>query len=381
MERSKTGEHRITDYQGEQVRAFVPLPLPPVPPLSRSDRLNDLAESASVSLGRLDAMSRILPDKHIFLYHFMRKEAELSSQIEGIQSTLADLFKHEIGEGSDFADVQDIVNYVMALEYGLRRLKEDGFPLSNRLLREIHKILMSEGRGSDKLPGEFRRSQNWIGGSRPGSARYVPPPPLEVEACMADLERFLHADMPGISPLIKAGLAHVQFETIHPFLDGNGRTGRLLITFLLCQQGMLSEPLLYLSLYLKERREHYFELLNQVRELGDWEAWLEFFLEGVQLTADQAFHTANQILDLLGADEEKINARGQRIKSCLSVFAAFKTMPVLSVKEAAKRTDSSFSVTASALAALGELGIVREITGKKRNRLYLYQAYYDLLSE
>ena len=253
MHRGETGHYRTTTHGGEEVRAFVPKPLPPEPPLRLDGSLLKLLEAANRALGRLDGVSTLLPDKSLFLYHYVRKEAVLSSQIEGTQSSLTDLLQHERGDapGVPQDDVAEVSRYVAALEHGLRRLREDDFPLSTRLIREVHGVLLASGRGSEKAPGEFRRSQNWIGGTRPGNADFVPPPHIEVEDCMASLERFLHAADDGLPDLVRVGLAHVQLETIHPFLDGNGRVGRLLITFLLCHAGLLQDPLLYLSLHLK----------------------------------------------------------------------------------------------------------------------------------
>src|SRR5215207_10045148 len=259
--------------------AFLPTQLPPDPPLRLSDELHDLLERANRALGRLDGLCTLLPDPGLFLYLYIRKEAVLSSQIEGTQSSFSELlaFESNVAPGVPLHDVQEVSRYVAAMGHGLARLRE-GFPLSLRLLREIHGILMADGRGSSQTPGEFRRSQNWIGGTRPGDALYVPPPADALMGHLGALERFLH-DQPARTPtLIKAALAHVQFETIHPFLDGNGRLGRLLVTFLLCAEGALSEPLLYLSLYLKQNRARYYELLQQVRMEGDWERWLDFFL-------------------------------------------------------------------------------------------------------
>ena len=285
MKRLKTGHYEVTSVGGEEVRAFVPTPLPPVPPLALEGPLQKALESAVLALGRLDGVSAHLPDRPLFLYAYVRKEAVLSSQIEGTQSSLSDLLLFELDEapGVSLDDVVEVSNYVAALQHGLDRLRE-GFPLSNRLIREIHGVLLSGGRGSSKDPGEFRRSGNWIGGTRPGDAQFVPPPHTEVVECMSALELFLHTEDDGLPTLVRAGLGHAQFETIHPFLDGNGRVGRLLVTFLLCHAGVLQEPLLYLSLYLKKHRAAYYEHLDQVRRTGDWEAWLAFFLEGVPRT-------------------------------------------------------------------------------------------------
>ena len=315
MHRGITGQYKVTHYREEQVRAFVPNPLPPKPPLNLDGSLQQALEAATLALGRLDGVRTILPNAALFLYTYVRKEAILSSQIEGTQSSLSDLLLFELGEapGVPRDDVVEVSNYVAALLNGLRRLSEN-FPLSNRLIREVHEKLLSSGRGSKKT-GEFRRSQNWIGGTRPGNANYVPPPHTAVQDCMAALERFLHARDDSLPILIRAALAHVQFETIHPFQDGNGRVGRLLITLLLCETGMLKEPLLYLSLYLKQHREEYYDLLQQVRLTGDWEAWIAFFLEGVQATAEGAVATVGKLLSLFDLDRAAIEKSGKRVNS------------------------------------------------------------------
>jgi Fic family protein len=292
MQRNSTGYYETSVAGGETVRAFVPDPLPPVPGLDLSGGRQQLLEKATLALGRLDSVCMLLPDPQLFLYSYVRREAVLSSQIEGTQSSLNDLLLFEMEEapGVPFDDVQEVSNYIAALEHGITRLRE-GFPLCNRLLREMHEKLMTKGRGSEKQPGEFRRSQNWIGGTRPGNARFVPPPPQVVDACMASLESFLHREGDGIPTLLRAALVHVQFETIHPFLDGNGRLGRLLIALQLYHNQILSQPLLYLSLYLKQHRAVYYELLARVRVEGEWEAWVDFFLEGVEQTASSAVQT------------------------------------------------------------------------------------------
>ena len=293
MKRGITGRYEVTVVGGERVDTFVPAPLPPRPALDLMGPLQLALERAHLALGRLDSLSTLLPDTSLFLYAYVRKEAVLSSQIEGTQSSLADLLLFELDEapGVPLDDVVEVSNYVAALDHGITRLHEQ-FPLSNRLIREIHGVLLSRGRGSGKDPGEFRRSQNWIGGTRPGKARFVPPPHHLVPDCMASLERFLHEEADGLPLLVRAGLAHVQFETIHPFLDGNGRVRRLLVTFMLCHGGVLREPLLYLSLYFKQHREDYYRLLGEVRTSGDWEAWIAFFLEGARHTAEGAVATA-----------------------------------------------------------------------------------------
>ena len=382
MKRGETGRYEVTSAGGEQVRAFLPRPLPPVPPLALEGEFQRALESAVLALGRLDGVSALLPDKALFLYAYVRKEAVLSSQIEGTQSSLSDLLLFELDEapGVPLDDVVEVSNYVVALDHGLARLRE-GFPLSNRLIREIHGVLLSRGRGSGKEPGEFRRSQNWIGGSRPGNALFVPPPHAAVPDCMAALEAFLHAGGDGLPVLVRAGLAQVQFETIHPFLDGNGRVGRLLITFLLCHAGMLREPLLYLSLHLKQNRTAYYDLLNAVRHEGDWEAWLTFFLTGVKQTAEGAVATAHRLSALFTEDRGKIEGAGRRAGSALRVHEALKSRPILSMPEVCRKTGLSFPAASSAMALLAGSGVARELTGKRRNRLFVYDRYLGILNE
>jgi Fic family protein len=339
-------------------------------------------EQAPLALGRLDSLSALLPDTALFLYMYVRKEAVLSSQIEGTQSSLADLLLFELEEapGVPLDDVVEVSNYVAAMEHGLRRLRE-GFPLCNRLIREIHGVLLSRGRGSEKDPGSFRRTQNWIGGTRPGNAIFVPPPPHDVPDCMGHLERFLHDERNPLPVLVKAALAHVQFETIHPFLDGNGRVGRLLITFLLCYARVLREPTLYLSLYFKQNRDDYYRLLDGVRGTGDWEAWLDFFLKGVTETADGTVSTAQRLLALFQEDRSRIQQRGRAAGSALRVHQALTERPITSLQEASRRTGLSFPAASAGMELLADLGIAREVTGKKRNRLFGYDRHLAILNE
>ena len=383
MQREESGSYQVTIVGGEHVYAFVPAPLPPKPALWMHGPLQEALESAALALGRLDSIAALLPDQALFLYAYVRKEAVLSSQIEGTQSSLSDLLLYELDEapGVPMHDVREVANYVAALNHGLQRLREN-FPLSNRLVLEIHHVLLSDGRGSTKAPGEFRRSQNWIGGTRPGNAVFVPPPHTAVPDCMSELERFLHAEDDGMPVLLRAALAHVQFETIHPFLDGNGRVGRLLITLLLYQAEVLRQPLLYLSLYFKEHRSTYYELLNQVRLTGNWEAWLTFFLEGVRVTAESAVSAAHRLSEMFQND--RINAQaasGRRASSVLRVQDAFKSQPILSLPAACRNTSISFSAAAGAMEILVKSGIAREITGKRRNRLFVYEQYLSILNE
>ncbi len=382
MKRGITGQYEQTVSGGEPIRAFIPAPLPPEPSLAFSPGRRRLLKQATLALGRLDSVSLLLPDPNIFLYAYVRREAVLSSQIEGTQSSLSDLllFELEAVPGVPFDDVVEVSNYVAALEHGMQRLAE-GFPLSNRLLREMHQILLARGRGSHKQPGEFRHSQNWIGGTRPGNTLFVPPPPQHVGECMGQLEQFLHDDSQPWPTLVKAGLAHVQFETIHPFLDGNGRLGRMLIAFILHHDGLLRRPLLYLSLYFKQHRQEYYRLLDQVRREGDWEAWLDFFLEGVADTAGNAVDCAQRLVRQFNADEQKIQQAGRRAASLPAVFQAFCQQPVLSIQALQDKTGFSFPAIAKALDKLCRLDIVEEITGRKRNRIYRYNAYVSILNE
>jgi len=382
MHRGITGDYESAATTGEPVRAFVPRPLPPDPALALGNSCQRLLERATLALGRLDSITLLLPDPNIFLYAYIRREAVLSSQIEGTQSTLADLLLFELEEspGVPFDDVAEVSGYVAALEHGVDRLRE-GFPLSNRLIREMHAILLSKGRGSEKSPGEFRRTQNWIGGTRPGNAHFVPPPPHRLEDCMAALERFIHDEHSPYPTLVKAALAHVQFETIHPFLDGNGRVGRLLIAFMLHHGGVLSKPLLYLSLYFKQHRSEYYRLLDLVRTEGDWEAWLDFFLEGVEDTASNAVRTAQSLVHMFKEDETRVQAAGRGASTTLRVFNALCARPITTISDASRRAGLSFPAATKGIERLVDLGIVKERTGGRRNRVFAYDRYLVLLNE
>ena len=382
MERGAIGRYETRISDGETFSAFIPDPLPPDPLLELDGRLAQSLEAASMALGGLNAAAALIPDKALFIYAYVRKEAVLSSQIEGSRSSLADLILSELDEapGAPVDDIAEVSNYVAALEYGMERL-DSGIPLSNRLLCEMHGILLSSGRGSRLHPGEFRTAQNWIGGRRPGDADFVPPPPDAVTRCMRDLENFLHPDADILPILARAGLAHLQFETIHPFLDGNGRIGRLLITMLLCQAGALRDPTLYLSLYLKQHRSVYYQMLDRVRRTGDWERWLIFFLDGVRETAEGAVDTTLRLSELFAADRERIQSGGRRATSALQVHRAVMSHPILSLSDASSRTGLTFRTAANAMEVLANLGIVRELTGGRRNRLFAYDAYLSILSE
>ncbi len=306
----------------------------------------------------------------------------MSSQIEGTQSSLSDLLLYEQSEmpGVPLEDVEEVSRYVAAVGHGVKRLRE-GFPISLRLLREVHEVLLQTGRGSTKQPGDFRRSQNWIGGTRPGNARFVPPPPENLMQCLSNLEKFLHNQPEKTPTLIKAALVHVQFETIHPFLDGNGRVGRLLITLLLCAENAISEPTLYLSLYFKRHRDVYYELLQRVRTEGVWEEWLLFFLEGVEDVAEEAVSTATQILEIFAADRVKIESLGRPAGNALRVHSLLQRKPVVSAATAAGELNLTAPTARSAIENLETLGLVRETTGKRRDRLFVYSRYLDILQE
>lgn len=375
-----SGQWMMSTSVAEPVRCFIPAPLPPEPPLQLTAGDLGVLAQAERELGRLDGLSAILPDTSLLVYMYVRKEAVLSSQIEGTQSSLSDLLAHEIDEapGVPLDDVQEVSNYVHALKYGLDRLR-GGFPLSLRLLREIHAELLKEGRGGDKLPGEFRRSQNWIGGTRPGNARYVPPPPPQMEACLDQLERFIHQEEP--IPLIKIAMIHAQFESIHPFLDGNGRLGRLLITLMLYEARIMEEPVLYLSLYFKTHRDTYYDLLQRVRTHGDWEGWVRFFLQGVLETAQRAAATARALRARFEEDRNLIQSEGKRSAgSILQLHAVLQITPICSVQVGAQRTGLSEPTVSKGMELLQRWGLVRELTGRQRGRIFCYGPMLDLLT-
>ena len=382
MKRDLQGRFVTISTVSEKARAFIPAPLPPVPSIDWSPELRKKFDEALLALGRLDSVSVLLPETALFIYTYVRKEAVLSSQIEGTQSSLSDLLLFELEQqpGVPLDDVQEVSNYVAALDYGLARLK-GGFPLSLRLIKEMHDKLLSKGRGSDKAPGEFRRSQNWIGGTRPGNAVFVPPPPENVQECMGAFELFLH-DQPEHTPvLLKAALAHIQFETIHPFLDGNGRLGRLLITLLLCVEKVLKAPMLYLSLYFKTHRSRYYELLNEIRNTGDWEAWLEFFADAVIETANQAVDTVQRLLVLAEEDRKRIQTLGRISSSVQVVHHAMLERPIASPVWLKNKTGLSLTTIGTSLERLEGLGIVKELTGQKRNRFYGYTQYIAIMNQ
>lgn len=380
MKRGLSGYFVPLSLSGEEARAFVPHPLPPKPPPLLDETLSRAQERATFALGRLDGLAAALPDSSLLLYAYVRKEAVLSSQIEGTQSSLSDLLLYEsdMAPGVPIDDVEEVSNYVAAIKYGLSQL--DSLPISVRLLKHIHAILLRGGRGSNKEPGELRQSQNWIGGTRPGNALFVPPPPDQVIELLGKLEIFLH-EPGGLPVLAKAGLAHAQFETIHPFLDGNGRLGRLLITLLLCAEGALRQPLLYFSLYFKQHRSEYYDLLQRVRTEGDWEAWLRFFFTAVEQTANEAVNAARLILDTFYTDRARIKDLGRAAGSALRVHDALQRAPLASIGKLAQYAGMNNMTATTATRNLQRLGIVREITGGRYGKVYAYTRYVELLNE
>jgi Fic family protein len=378
----RAGEFRLVTTGDESYWVFHPRALPPRPALA-VEPLQELADRANQALGRLDGITLLLPNPDQFLYSYIRKEAVLSAQIEGTQSSLSELllFEHEDAPGVPRREVAEPLNYVQAMAHGLARV-EGGFPLSSRLLREIHEVLVSDARGGQMAPGEFRTTQNWIGGTRPGNARFVPPPPRDVIPAMSDLERFLH-DQPAQTPiLLKAALAHAQFETIHPFLDGNGRLGRLLVTLLLCAEArVLSRPVLYLSLYLKRNRDEYYERLQRVRTHGEWEEWVRFFLEGVIDVAASATDTTRRLVEIVDRDRRRIQSLGRAATSAARLHEIVVEEIVFRIPEAARRLASNEVTIGSAARNLEQLGIIRETTGRRRNKRFVYSDYLAIIEE
>jgi Fic family protein len=377
---SRLGSYVTSSLASETVQAFIPPPLPPLPAVELSG-LHQQLDRANQGLGRLNGMTKLLPDVRFLLYLYVRKEALVSSQIEGTQSSFTDLllFENEAAPRVPIEDVEEVSNYVAAMQHGLRRLR-GGFPFSLRLIREIHAILLRGGRGANRTPGEFRRTQNWIGGSRPGNASFVPPPPERLMECLDGFECFLH-ERHRLPILVEAGLVHVQFESIHPFPDGNGRVGRLLITLLLCSKGALTEPLLYPSLYLKTNRSQYYDFLQRVRTDGAWEDWLAFFLDGVAAAAQEAAETAERTLRLFSNDRQKIQGLGRAAASALRVQELMQRKPFVRIRTAAKALKLTIPTVTSALNHLLRLGIVKEISGKRRDRLFAYSRYINMVSE
>jgi Fic family protein len=381
LKRAQQGKYVVISTVGEKAEAFVPNPLPPNPPIEWTDALRAQFDKAHAAIGRLEGVSSFLPT-NMLLYSYVRKEAVLSSMIEGTQSSLSDLLVHEISplQGVPLDDVTEVSNYVAAVEHGLKRVDE-GFPISIRLIKDLHKILLSNSRGSTKLPGEIRNSQNWIGGTRPGNAVFVPPPPHLLIEGLSDLEKFIHDDKQDISTILKAGLVHLQFETLHPFLDGNGRVGRLLIILIMISEGMLSQPLLYISLFLKSHRQRYYELLNNVRKEGDWESWLIFFAEAIEVSATSAVGSAEQLVDRAKVDAAIIDKQGRSRINLTKVHKFFLQRPISNSSVLKDATVLAPATIQTALKKLCDLNILSEITGKKRDRVYAYKAYIDILNE
>jgi Fic family protein len=375
----RIGKYTTHKIAKESYKSYIPPTLPPTPPINLTQLYPHL-ERATIALAELNNMAKSIPNISLFIYMYVRKEALLSSQIEGTQSSFSDLMLFENHQRTEISrsDVEEVSNYVKAIHHGLNRLN-GGFPLSLRLLREIHKILMSGSRGSTKSPGEFRHSQNWIGGTRPGNALFVPPSVDHLQQCLIDFEKFLHND--SLPTLIRAGLAHLQFESIHPFLDGNGRLGRLLIILILCESGVLSKPVLYLSIYLKQHRKLYYNLLQEVRINGNFETWLEFFLKAVEKSSLQALSAAKKINKLFADDLVKINTLKRPRFSCIKTLDFLKKLPQTSVQNLSKELDMTMPTARSALNHLLDLGILAEISGKKRDKIYVYRKYLDILED
>lgn len=378
-----TGTYAISTTLGESVRAFVPLSLPPIEPCLSPTAYVDQNRQAEIALARLAGVAGLVPSVDWLLYSAIRKEALLTSQIEGTQATLIDLFDDEAGfKVSNTADVEEVTNYLRAFRWVQQQLRDpSGLPISIRLLCEAHRLLLDGARGTGKQPGELRRSQNWIGGTRPGNAVFVPPPPEHVPDLLANLERFTHDTDSELPPLVKVALMHAQFETIHPFLDGNGRIGRLLIAALFEHWGLLPEPLMYLSGYLKQHQAEYYRRLSIIRTEGDWESWVSFFLEGVATAAADAEKNIIEVSSLVAADRRRLLQSPKAGPACYRLFEFLPMMPRFTIERARQQLDTSFPTATAAVRALEDLGIVVEITGQKKNRSYSYQAYIELLSD
>jgi Fic family protein len=382
MKRS-TGTYSISTVMGEEVRAFVPYSLPPFDPALSPDVFNNLNRQAELALARLAGVSGLVPSVDWLLYSAIRKEALLTSQIEGTQATLTDLFDEEAGfKVSNTDDVEEVTNYLSAFRWTQDQLRDPkGLPISVRLLCEAHRRLLDGARGTGKQPGELRRSQNWIGGTRPGRAIFVPPPPESVPSLLADMERYIHDPKGDLPPIVKVALIHAQFETIHPFLDGNGRIGRLLIAALFEHWGLLSEPLMYLSGYLKQHQSEYYRLLSGIRTDGDWESWVIFFLEGVATAAVDAENSIIEVASLVALDRKRLLQSPKAGPASYRLFELLPMMPRFTIEHVRQQLDTSFPTATAAVKVLEDLRIVTEMTGLKKNRSYSYQAYVELLSQ
>ena len=377
-----TGTYITTTTLGEAVRAFVPHPLPPASPPLAADSYTAANRRAEMALARLGGVAGLVPSVDWLLYSAIRKEALLTSQIEGTQATLTDLFDDEAGQLlANTADVEEVTNYLRAFRLVRDNLRSPaGLPISVRLLCDAHRLLLDGARGAGKQPGELRRSQNWIGGARPGRATFVPPPPDQVPGLLADLERFIHEPAPALPPLVRVALVHVQFETIHPFLDGNGRIGRLLIAALLEQWGLLPEPLVYLSGYLKQHQAEYYRRLSAVRTEGDWEGWVGFFLDGVETAATDAERGIVALASLINADRKRLLAAPRVGAVALRLFELLPLMPRFTIEQVRQKLDTTFPTATAAVKLLQDLGMLSELTGQKKNRLFSYAAYVELLA-
>jgi Fic family protein len=378
-----TGTYVKSTTLGEVVQAFVPDSLPPKNPTLALEVYQDLNRKAEMALARLSGVSGLVPSVDWLLYSAIRKEALLTSQIEGTQATLTDLFDEEAGfKVSNTDDVEEVTNYLQAFRLVQEQLRDPkGLPISVRLLCDAHRLLLNGVRGAGKQPGELRRSQNWIGGTRPGNAVFVPPPPENVPQLLTDMERFIHDGVTDLPPMVKVALIHAQFETIHPFLDGNGRIGRLLIATLFEHWGLLAEPLMCLSGYLKQHQAEYYRRLSNIRSEGDWEAWVTFFLEGVSVAAADAEHSIIEVASLIAADRKRLLQSPKAGPASYRLFEMLPMMPRFTIERVRQQLDTSFPTATAAVRVLEDLGIVTEMTGQKKNRSYSYQAYVELLSK
>ncbi len=378
-----TGTYVKSTTLGEVVQAFVPNSLPPKNPTLALEVYQDLNRKAEMALARLSGVSGLVSSVDWLLYSAIRKEALLTSQIEGTQATLTDLFDEEAGfKVSNTDDVEEVTNYLQAFRLVQEQLRDPkGLPISVRLLCDAHRLLLNGVRGAGKQPGELRRSQNWIGGTRPGNAMFVPPPPENVPQLLTDMERFIHDGVTDLPPMVKVALIHAQFETIHPFLDGNGRIGRLLIATLFEHWGLLAEPLMYLSGYLKRHQAEYYRRLSNIRSEGDWEAWVTFFLEGVSVAAADAEHSIIEVASLIAADRKRLLQSPKAGPASYRLFEMLPMMPRFTIERVRQQLDTSFPTATAAVKVLEDLGIVTEMTGQKKNRSYSYQAYVELLSK
>jgi len=377
-----TGTYVTVTTLGEAVKAFVPRPLPPAKPMLAIEAYAARNHHAELALARLSGVSGLVPSVDWLLYSAIRKEALLTSQIEGTQATLTDLFDEEAGFAvSNTDDVEEVTNYLRAFRLVRDNLRKPrGLPISMRLLNDAHRLLLDGARGSGKQPGELRKSQNWIGGTRPGNAAFVPPPAEKLPDLLSEMERFIHDPEPTLPPLVRVALVHAQFETIHPYLDGNGRIGRLLIAALMEAWGLLPEPLMYLSGYLKKHQAEYYRRLSAVRTKGDWEGWVGFFLEGVELAAVEAERAIVSIASLVTADRRRLLDAPKSTPASYRLFELLPLMPRFTVEQVRQRLNTSFPTANAAVKVLEGLGIVTEFTGQKKHRNYSYQAYIDLMT-